>query len=255
MLELTHTLSALISAFLHGESLSGQVSCQAGQGSGSLLQLLTPQEAAGARGPLTNSQPIAWGALEGGGDTQVGPCFVRRVTSPPSSFPPSLSELLRSGLGSLPAPRPSPGPGSPAQLAGNSQDSRMELLKKLRDHRLPCPPAHLLPGSPPQLGDPRQKEALQLSESPKPGHGSSPRGRGERLLLLASQFRTRSGHGEVTPVVKELRLLDPACCQCLSFFMPRLRPYTQPSLEEHEGRAQSSFSRDFLTRPPFEGLG
>lgn len=65
-----------------------------------------------------------------------------------------------------------------------------------------------------------------------------------------SQSRTWLRHEEVTPVVKELKLLDPACCQGLMFLMSGLRPYTQASLEEHEGRAQASFSRDFLTPPP-----
>lgn len=62
----------------------------------------------------------------------------------------------------------------------------MELLKKWRGHSLHPPLACLFPGRLPRPGDPRQKEAVQSSEPSKPGHGSSPRGKGEGLLLLIS---------------------------------------------------------------------
>lgn len=71
----------------------------------------------------------------------------------------------------------------------------MKLRKKLRGLSLPCPPAHLLPRSPAQLEDPRQREALHSSETPKPGSGSSPRGQGEGLPLLMSQARPWPRHG------------------------------------------------------------
>lgn len=100
---------------------------------------------------------------------------------------------------------------------------------------LHSPPAHSLPGSPPHLGDPRQK-ALQFSEPSKLGYRSSPRGKGEGLLQLISQSRTWPRGGLVTPVVSELRLLGPPQCQGLVFLIHKMRPWTQPSLEEHEGR-------------------
>ena len=67
MLGLTHTLGALISASLPGESLWGQVSCQAGQGSlGSSRSLLpAPQVAARPGAPGTGS--LQAGELGNGG--------------------------------------------------------------------------------------------------------------------------------------------------------------------------------------------
>lgn len=98
---LTHTPSALISASLPGESLLGQVSCQAGQGSGSCSRSLLPaaQGAAGGRGPLRT------GSLRQGSPGRVvGPVSFRRVT--PLFPPPSLRIWARPSPSTQAQPRP-----------------------------------------------------------------------------------------------------------------------------------------------------
>lgn len=180
MLGLTHTLSALISASLPGESLLGQVSCQAGQGSGSMLRSLLPAPyspgSSRARGPLRTGSMQAGERRVGGGDTQVGPYFGQEGNFPLASFFPR-----EAGLGPLPAPRPSPGPGSQGSLTGNSQGSRMELLRKQRGHSLHPPPAHLLPGSPPHVGKKklsnlqRQRRGIPTANLIAEGWGGHPR--------------------------------------------------------------------------------
>lgn len=75
------------------------------------------------------------------------------------------------------------------------------------------------------------------------------RGKGEGLLQLISQSRTWPRGGEVTPVVR-IETPGSSVLPGLMFLIPRMRPWTQPSLEEHEGRAQTSFSGVFLISPP-----